>query len=76
MSDESNVVELKPWQAVDFEHFSGVRHVNGEWTHIFLRKSGFEIPVEQLGLRVELHANGIEFLPPKPGAAKAGEGES
>lgn len=60
------VIELKPWESVDFEHFTGVRHRNGPWTHIFLRKSGLEINLEKLGLRVELHDDAIVFLPLEP----------
>jgi hypothetical protein len=57
-----NVLELKPWQTVDFPHFVGVRHVNGSWTHVILKGAEpVEIDLEKLGARVELHANGIEF---------------
>lgn len=58
-----NVIELKPWQAVDFPHFVGVRHRNGTWTHVLLKPTGQEIDFEKLGVRVELHDNGIEWLP-------------
>jgi hypothetical protein len=58
----TKVIELKPWLAIEFEHFVGVRHLNGPWTHVFLKPSGFEIDFEVLGFKVELHANGIEFL--------------
>lgn len=57
------VRELYPWATVDFPHFVGIRHRNGAWTRVVLKPSGFEIDLEGLGLRVELHANGIEFLP-------------
>ena len=58
----TNLRELKPWQTVDFPHFVGVRHVNGEWTHVFLKPLSLAIDLERLGKRVRLHANGIEFL--------------
>ena len=63
------VSALEPWQVVDFEHFVGVRHANGAWTHIILKPTGETLDVEAAGKRVQLHGNGIEFLPSAPGTA-------
>lgn len=58
-----SVLELKPWLVVEFPHFVGVRHRNGPWTNVYL-DGGFEIPIEKLGLRVELTNDAIVFSPP------------
>jgi hypothetical protein len=58
----SKVIDLSPWLAVEFKHFVGVRHLNGPWTHIFLKPSGFEINFEAMGFQVELHEDGIQFV--------------
>ncbi|WP_163998669.1 hypothetical protein [Pyxidicoccus caerfyrddinensis] len=63
------VSALEPWQVVEFEHFVGVRHANGAWTHVILKPTGETLDVEAAGKRVQLHGNGIEFLPPAPGPA-------
>jgi hypothetical protein len=56
------VTELKPWEAVEFSWGSAVRKRKGTWTHLFLKPSGHEINLEEMGLRVILHDNGIEFI--------------
>lgn len=55
------VVSLYPWEVVTFPWGTGVRHVKGSWTHAFISPSGQEIDLT--GLNVELHENGIEFIP-------------
>lgn len=57
-----NVTELNPWESVEFPWGSAVRKRNGEWTHIFLKPDGQEINLEQYGIKVILHDNGIEFI--------------
>lgn len=66
-SRPGEILELKPWVTVAFPHFIGVRHVNGPWATVwFGNKRNPERPhkldLEKLGLKVELHANGIEIL--------------
>lgn len=63
----NNLVELTPWQVVEFPHFIGVRHVNGPWVKVNVLSHNPAVPpveldVEALGLKVKLHANGIEIL--------------
>ncbi|NRD67497.1 hypothetical protein HRD49_37745 [Corallococcus exiguus] len=67
METNNGVATLSPWETVDFPHFVGVRHRNGEWSTVILKPSGQEIDVASLGgRRVVLHGNGIEFLDPLP----------
>ncbi|RKH93634.1 hypothetical protein [Corallococcus sp. AB038B] len=67
MATNERVASLRPWETVDFAHFVGVRHRNGEWSTIILKPTGQEIDVSSLGgRRVVLHGNGIEFLDPLP----------
>lgn len=56
----SEVKQLKPYEVVEFEWGTAVRHRNGKWEHIFIRPSGQEINVSKLD--VVLHDNGIEFV--------------
>lgn len=60
----AEVLELRPWMAVEFPHFIGVRHLNGRWTHLILKTPGAPVlDLEALGLtHIELHANGIEWV--------------
>lgn len=51
---------MNPWAVVNFPFFVGVRHVRGEWTHVFI-KPNVELDLKALGLLVRLSRNRIEF---------------
>ena len=55
----SNVVELKPWEAVKFSWGGAIRHANGDWEKVILN-NGQEIDLTNVD--VLLHENGIEFV--------------
>lgn len=56
------VVELKPWETVEFPWGTAVRKRRGEWTNLYLKPTGHEINLEEMGIKVILHDNGIEFI--------------
>lgn len=53
------VVPMKPYEVVEFDWGTAVRHRNGKWEKIFISPSVQEINVTNLN--VILHENGIEF---------------
>ena len=54
------VLKLKPWEVVEFDWGTAVRHRSGRWDTVFIRPTGQEIDVS--GIDVILHDNGIEFI--------------
>lgn len=57
-----SVTKLKPWEVFEFAWGTAVKKRKGDWTHIMLKPDGHEINLEQSGLKVILHDNGIEFI--------------
>ena len=55
-----NVIEFLPYEVVEFEWGTAVRHRNGDWEKIFLKPNGQEIDVSELN--VDVHEYGIEFF--------------
>lgn len=62
LDSENKLIDLKPWETVEFPWGVGVRKRKGDWTHIFIKPDAQEINLEQNGIKVILHDNGIEFL--------------
>lgn len=58
IGSETNVIEFKPWEVVQFPWGAAVRHSKGKWTHVFIGESEIDLN----GMEVALHDNGIEFL--------------
>lgn len=58
-----DIRQLNPWEVVSFPWGTAVRKRNSDWTHIYISPSGQEINLEDTGIKVILHDNGIEFLP-------------
>ena len=54
------MIDLQPWEVIEFPWGTGVRHRKGKWSKLFIKPNGQEIDVE--GLDVILHDNGIEFM--------------
>lgn len=54
-----SVINVYPWEVVQFSWGVGIRHAKGKWETIILR-GGQEINVTEMN--VILHDNGIEFV--------------
>lgn len=56
----SKIIKMQPYEVVEFDWGTAMKHRNGEWDKVFLKPDAKEIDVSKLN--VILHNNGIEFL--------------
>ncbi|WP_179107175.1 hypothetical protein [Sediminibacillus massiliensis] len=54
------IKDFKPYEVVEFDWGTAVRHRNGKWEKLFISPDGQEIDVTNI--EVILHGNGIEFI--------------